>query len=77
MNTKLEYLISEILHIPEDKVTDDLTMSEVETWDSLEHMNMVASLEQSFGVEYTFDEIVHMQSVGEIKRVLRSKGVEI
>lgn len=77
MNTKLEYLISEILHIPEDKVTDDLTMSEVETWDLLEHMNMVASLEQSFGVEYTFDEIVHMQSVGEIKRVLRSKGVEI
>jgi len=52
-------------------------MSEVETWDSLQHMNLIASLEQGFEVEFTFEEIVAMQSVGEIKRILASKGATV
>jgi acyl carrier protein len=52
-------------------------MSEVETWDSLQHMNLIASLEQEFGVEFTFEEIVSMQSVAVIKNVLRGKGVAV
>ena len=74
LNTKLSEIVTSTLHIPADRVTDELAMSEVETWDSLQHMNLIASLEQEFGVEFTFEEIVAMQSVAEIKRVLGSKG---
>ena len=77
MDTKLNQLIAAILHIPLDGVVDQLAMSEVETWDSLQHMNLIASLEQEFGVEFTFEEIVSMQSVAVIKTVLRSKGVAV
>jgi len=76
MNAKLNEIITSTLHIPVDQVTDELTMTDVESWDSLQHMNLIASLEQVFGVELTFEEIVSMQSVGEIKRVLTGKGVE-
>ena len=76
MDNKLHPLIAEVLRIPMEKVTDDLAMSEVEAWDSLQHMTLIASLEQTFGIDFTFDEIVVMQSVQEIKRVLREKGVE-
>lgn len=75
METKLRTLIAETLHIPLEKINDDLTMAEVESWDSLQHMNLIASLEQVFGVEFTFDEIVLMQSVSQIKSVLEGKGV--
>lgn len=77
MDTKLNQLIAAILHIPLDGVVDQLAMSEVETWDSLQHMNLIASLEQEFGVEFTFEEIVSMQSVAVIKNVLRGKGVAV
>jgi acyl carrier protein len=77
LNTKLKELIASILHIPTESVADQLTMSEVETWDSLQHMNLIASLEQEFGVEFTFEEIVSMQSVEVIKSVLRGKGVAV
>ena len=77
MNTKLNQIIVTTLHIPLDRVTDDLTMSEVESWDSLQHMNLIASLEEAFAVQLTFEEIVTMQSVGEIKRVLAGKGAEV
>ena len=71
----VESLLAPVLQIPETRITDDLAMRDVETWDSLKHMEVVASLENGFGIELTFDEIVAMQSVKEIKRVLAQRGV--
>lgn len=76
MNTRLNQIISSTLHIPMENINDQLSMSDVETWDSLQHMSLIASLEQVFEVEFTFEEIVLMQNVAEIKRVLESKGVK-
>jgi len=77
LDNKLPSLIADVLHIPVEKVIDELTMSEVESWDSLQHMTLIASLEQTFNLDFTFDEIIVMQSIQEIKRVLREKGVEV
>jgi acyl carrier protein len=67
-------LLAEVLQIPASGVTEDLAMKDVEAWDSLKHMELIVSLEQSFGIEFTFDDIVAMRSVAEIKRVLRERG---
>ena len=75
METKLYTLIADILHISLDKINDKLTMAEVESWDSLQHMELIAAVEQAFGLEFTFEEIVSMQSIGQIKQVLIQKGV--
>jgi len=77
LNTKLNEIVASVLHIPMDGVADQLTMAEVETWDSLQHMNLIAALEQAFNTEFTFEEIVSMQSVAEIRRVLKSKGLDV
>ena len=77
MDAKLNSIIAETLRLPLEKVKDELEMSQVEYWDSLQHMNLIASLEQAFDAEFTFEEIVSMQNVAEIKRVLKSKGVEV
>jgi acyl carrier protein len=70
-------LLADTLHIPLEKIDDRLSMAEVESWDSLQHMSLIASLEQVFAVEFTFEEIVLMQSVAEIKRILKGKGVAV
>lgn len=75
MDEKLEGRLAEVLQIPKAKVTDDLQMTDVDAWDSLKHMELIVSLEEAFGVQLTFDEIVQMRSVREIKRVLRARGV--
>ena len=77
MENNLYTLIADTLHVPLDSITDELTMSDVEFWDSLQHMNLIASLEQTYGIELTFEEIVIMQNVAEIKRVLTEKGADI
>ena len=71
---KVEGLLADTIQVPAAKITDDLAMQDVEAWDSLKHMELIVALEEAFGVQLSFDEIVVMRSVGEIKRVLRERS---
>jgi len=69
----LKNLLAEVLQIPAATVTDDLAMKDLEAWDSLKHMELIVALEQSFELEFSFDDIVAMQSVGAIKQILKER----
>jgi acyl carrier protein len=73
----LEKIMSDILKVPESEITDNLTMDNLDVWDSLRHMDLIVSIEQDFGIELTFDEIIIMRSVVAIKNVLKTKGVPV
>ncbi len=70
---RLTALIAESLRVPAAEIVDALDMEATGTWDSLSHMQLIAAIEDEFGVELTADEIVSMRSVGRIKSVLHSK----
>jgi acyl carrier protein len=74
---KVEGVLAEVLQMPAAKITDGLAMRDVDAWDSLKHMELIVALETAFDVQLTFDEIVAMQSVGEIKRVLAERSVAV
>ena len=74
---KVEGVLAEVLQLPPSEITDDLTMKDVEVWDSLKHMELIVALETALEVQLTFEEIVTMQSVREIKRVLAERSVEV
>jgi len=73
----LEQLLAELLQIPVTQITAELAMKDLDVWDSLKHMELIAELEREFDLQLSFDEIVTMRSVGDIKRVLSSKGVVV
>ena len=73
----VEELLADLLQVPVTKITADLAMRDLDVWDSLKHMELIATLEQQFDLQLSFDEIVAMRSVGDIKRVLSSKGVAV
>ena len=75
MQQKLAELMSELFGVEKGEIKDGLSMKDMEVWDSLKHMELIVSIEQRFGIELTFDEIVAMQTLKEIKRILREKGV--
>jgi acyl carrier protein len=72
---KLEALVADVLRLPPSEIRDDLAMKDVESWDSLNHMELIVALESAFGLELTFDEIVAMTTVGAIRQTLTQKGV--
>jgi acyl carrier protein len=75
MERKVEKLMANLFDIKQEDVTDRLTMKNTEGWDSLKHMELVVSIEGTFGVELAFDDIVAMQTLKDIKKILKAKGV--
>lgn len=45
-------------------LTLDSSPDTVEGWDSLQHLNLVLSLEQEFGISFKEEQIVELLSVG-------------
>ncbi len=49
------------------------TSDDIEDWDSLEHINLVAAVEQEFGMKFTMGQVVTMKNVGEMVDIVMSQ----
>ena len=74
---KLTRLLSKILKIDESQIEDGLTQNSTSTWDSMNHLLLVAEIEKEFQVRLTTSEVVNMDSVKSVKEVLKNHGVQI
>jgi acyl carrier protein len=74
IDEKVKVVLAEVLQVSPAIITDDLAMQDVDAWDSLKHMELIVALEDAFGLQLSFEEIVTMQSVGKIKLVLEERG---
>ena len=54
-------------------VTDNTTSNDIEDWDSLEHINLLAAVEQEFGVKFNMGQVVSMKNVGEMADIIISQ----
>ena len=47
--------------------------SDVSSWDSMGHVTLASSLEQAFGLTFDVDDLMAMENVKEICRIVQSK----
>ncbi len=74
---KFRRIVSTILQVPEQQVADDLTPDKADTWDSLNHLNLIGALEEEFGVQFSAESLDNTQSVPRLKALLAEHGVEL
>lgn len=74
--SKLKEIVAEAFEVKPGDVTDDKQLKDFEMWDSMTHMLLISSIEGAFEVELTNDEIVNMQSIADIKKILKDHGIE-
>jgi acyl carrier protein len=70
---KLLDILSKVLLLEKDKITDDLRRKDFETWDSMNHLILVSEIENEFDIFFEDDEVVELWTVGDIKKVLEGK----
>ncbi len=59
----------------EDIVVDrDTTADDIDDWDSLEHIRLIAAVEREFGVKFTMKEVSAMKNVGEMMDIIAERG---
>lgn len=54
-------------------ITIDSTPSDIPLWDSMGHVELASSLERAFGVSFDVDDLMAMENVKEICRVVQAK----
>ena len=55
-------------------VNDATTSSDIEDWDSLEHINLIVAIEQEFGMKFNMGEVTTMKNVGEMVDIILSRA---
>ena len=63
---KVEEIFREELEQEELILTDETTAEDVEGWDSLSHVQLVAAMEEAFGIEFKSREILSWDNVGDL-----------
>ncbi|MDR1310625.1 MAG: acyl carrier protein [Burkholderiaceae bacterium] len=66
-------IMAETFRVDPSDIQDSVTMDEIDTWDSLTHMELVANLESTLGIVFDGDEIADMSSVLAIQKLVVEK----
>ena len=56
-------------------VTPDTTSDDIEDWDSIEHINLIAAVESEFAMRFKMREVSGMKNVGEMIAIIQKRGV--
>ena len=67
---RLNTLFREVFDDDEIVVSASTTADDIEDWDSLEHINLVAAVEQEFGIKFTMAQVLNMKDVGEMVGII-------
>ncbi len=72
---KLKEILAKVLLINRNKISDEMSRNSVEGWDSMAHLMLVTEIEAAFDVAMSDDDIMEIQTVGDIKKALRKLGI--
>ena len=70
---ELTTLFLDVLSLDALSLNDDTVASDVENWDSLNHVNLIVAIEHKFKVSFTTREVKKLKNVGEIVDLVISK----
>ncbi len=74
---KLNDVLKESFNANDSEMNDGVRLSSYGEWDSMAHMFFITKLEEVYDIVLTGEEIADMQMVGDIKRIIISKGKEV
>jgi acyl carrier protein len=75
VNDKLKDILAKVLLKDKNEIGDGMSRKSVEEWDSMAHLMLVSEIESAFEVALSDDDIMEIQTVGDIKQKLKKLGI--
>ena len=66
----LEKIVSTILRRENISLSMDMTAPDVEGWDSLNHVQILFTIEQELGVKFPINEIQNLNKIGDLVKLI-------
>lgn len=73
MEEIIRTIAARVLRVDAASLTPASSPKTVGRWDSLKHIELVSAIEERLGIQFTADEIVGMNSFGELLRIAAHK----
>lgn len=70
---RLQRIFTDVFALPAEHIRPETSPEMIESWDSVNHLNLVLAMEQEFDVQFTPEEIEQLLSVDAIVKLLEEK----
>ena len=76
-NEKLISLLSKVLNISPDDISDSTSPENTPSWDSFNALVMVTELESEFDLSFTMEEVYEVRCVADIRAALTRHNITL
>ena len=77
-NTKaMNSVFSAVLGLHEEELNDELGPDMVDSWDSFNGLVITSELETKFDIRFTTEEVTSIKCLGDLKQILRDRGIDL
>ena len=73
---QVDKVIKDVFPSLDGEIKNDWGPDQIQDWDSLAHLNLVMAVGEKFDVSLEFEEVMSIETVGDIFRVLNEKGIK-
>lgn len=70
---RLQTVFREVFDDPQLVIQSTTTADDIRAWDSLTHLELIASVEEEFKVKFSFEEVMHFHTVGDLFHCITKK----
>ena len=74
INERLNQVFQDVFDDEDIEVTRETTADDIEDWDSLEHIRLIAAVEREFGIKFTMKEVSAMKNLGEMMDIIEERA---
>ncbi|MCH5203400.1 MAG: acyl carrier protein [Oscillospiraceae bacterium] len=74
ITAKLTEVFRDVFDDEKIELSDNTTADDIEAWDSLEHISLIAAVEKAFKMRFTMREVSGMKNVGEMIDILTQRA---
>lgn len=69
----VEEICKDIFDLEDLKINTTTGPSDISQWDSLNHLNLISSIEEDFSIKFNFEEISSIKNIGDIINLILNK----
>ena len=73
ISAELKKVILDELNLDDFDIKEETTAPEVPGWDSLNHINIILSIEKHFKVKFKSYDVLRLKNVGDLQKLVDSK----
>lgn len=71
---RLEEVFRDVFDDDSIVLYEDTTADDIDDWDSIEHITLIAAVEKEFGMNFTMGEVSGMKDVGEMVTIISQRA---